>query len=169
MHRTIPHPPWYRQLWPWLLMLMPGLALVGGVVTFWLALTTNNALVVDDYYREGRAINQQLARDRTAAQLGLTGELHREPDGAARLALRAAPDAALPPFVTMRLVHATRAELDRVVNLAAAGAGVYVAALAQLPDSGRWNVMVEDPERRWRLVGTSSGFDTPVVFGKPAR
>lgn len=169
MHRTVLHPPWYRQLWPWLLMVMPGLALVGGAVTFWLALTTNNALVVDDYYREGRAINQQLARDRAAARLGLSGELRREPDGAARLALRTAPDAALPPFVTMRLVHATRAELDRVVNLAAAGAGIYAAAQAQLPDSGRWNVMIEDPERQWRLVATASGFGAPVVFGGPVR
>jgi hypothetical protein len=44
-------------------MLMPATALFGGIATFWLAATTNNALVVDDYYREGKAINQQLARD----------------------------------------------------------------------------------------------------------
>jgi len=165
MHGTIPPAPWYRQLWPWLLMLMPGLALVGGAVTFWLALSTNNALVVDDYYREGRAINQQLARDRAAGQLGLAGELRRDGEGGAHLTLSVASHAALPPFVTLRLVHATRAELDRVVSLAAAGAGVYVATGARLPDSGRWNVMVEDPERRWRLVATSSGFGAPVVFG----
>ena len=83
-------PPWYRQIWPWLLMLMPATALFGGLATFYLAATTNNALVVDDYYREGKAINQQLARDTKATQLGLTATLTRAADGRARIELVAA-------------------------------------------------------------------------------
>ncbi len=55
--------PWYRHAWPWLLAIAPAAALIGGFVTLWLAVTTSDSLVVDDYYREGRAINQQLARD----------------------------------------------------------------------------------------------------------
>ncbi len=78
MTATMPPKPWYRQLWPWLLMSMPAAAIVGGAVTFWLAATSNNALVVDDYYREGKAINLALARDRSAAQMGLAGELTRQ-------------------------------------------------------------------------------------------
>ena len=63
--------PWYRQRWPWLLMIMPATAMFGGIFTWWLAANANNSMVVDDYYREGRAINQQLARDDRATQLGL--------------------------------------------------------------------------------------------------
>jgi len=163
------HPPWYRQVWPWLLMLMPAVAIVAGAVTFWLAVSTNNSMVVDDYYREGKAINRQLARDHAAAELGLGGELVRQADGTALLRLSAKSGAALPPFVTIRLVHATRSELDRAVNLPATGAGRYASPEARLPDEGRWNVLIEDPDRRWRLVGSSTGFDRPLALGEPAR
>ena len=95
----MPPKPWYRQLWPWLLMSMPAAAVVGGAITFWLAATSNNALVVDDYYREGKAINLELDRDRTAAQLGLSAELTREADAAATLRISASAGTALPAFV----------------------------------------------------------------------
>ena len=160
-------PPWYRQAWPWLLMLMPALAIVGGAITFWLAATTNNSLVVDDYYKEGKAINRQLEREQSAERLGLAATIARGPDGGAELRLASAAGAPLPPFVTVRLVHATRAELDRTVTLSATGGGVYRSGQAELPDSGRWNVLVEDPDRSWRLAGSATGFTEPLRLGGP--
>jgi hypothetical protein len=169
MSAATPEPPWYRQVWPWLLMIMPALALVGGGITYWLAATTNNALVVDDYYREGKAINQQLARDRAAVALGLSGELVRGANDAPELRLTATHPAALPPALVLRLVHATRAELDRTIPMTAAGDGRYVAPDARLPAEGRWNVHLEDPGRAWRLLGVSTGFREPVRFGEDRR
>ena len=37
--------PWYRQLWPWLLILPPALSVVGGAVTYYLAVTRPDVLV----------------------------------------------------------------------------------------------------------------------------
>lgn len=163
---TEPPVPWYRQLWPWLLMLMPACAVVGGVITFWLAATTNNSLVVDDYYREGRTINMQLARDEAASSMGLSGALSREAD-AAVLQLQSAAGAALPPFVTVRVLHATRSELDLTLTLAAEGGGLYRSRQQGLPEAGRWNVMIEDPDRRWRLTGSANGFSDPLRLAAP--
>jgi hypothetical protein len=168
MASTMPPKPWYRQPWPWLLMTMPAVAIVGGAITFWLAATSNNALVVDDYYREGKAINLELARDRAAERLGLAAELTREPDASATLRVSANRGVELPSFVNLRLVHATRAELDRTIALASVGAGRYSAPQAQLPATGRWNVVIEDPDRRWRLVGTATGFDSALRLGGDA-
>lgn len=165
----MPPKPWYRQLWPWLLMTMPATAIVGGAITFWLAATSNNALVVDDYYREGKAINLELARDRAAAQFGLAAELTRQADASATLLISANREAVLPAFVNLRLIHATRAELDRAIPLARVGAGRYSAPQAQLPETGRWNVVIEDPERHWRLVGTATGFGSPLRLGADSR
>ena len=120
---TAPPVPWYRQLWPWLLMLMPACAVVGGVITFWLAATTNNSLVVDDYYREGRAINMQLARDEAAASMGLSGSLSRQAD-AAVLQLHSTAGAALPPFVTVR---------GRIGGSAVTAAAVNALARSEIP------------------------------------
>jgi hypothetical protein len=40
--------PWYRQLWPWLLMVPPAAAVIGGFLTLYLALATPDPLVRDD-------------------------------------------------------------------------------------------------------------------------
>ena len=155
--------PWYRQRWPWLLMLMPALAVVGGFITLWFALSTNNAMVVDDYYKEGKAINLELARDREAAQRGLEATLASEGGGVVvRLGAR---NGSLPPFLTLRVVHATRDELDRTFTLARTGPGVYADSNGQLPGPGRWNLLVEDPERTWRLTAAAEGFAGPVRLG----
>ena len=66
--------PWYRHRWPWLLMLGPFAVVVAGFVTMWISFTGADALVVDDYYKQGKAINQDLRRDRVAATLGLGGQ-----------------------------------------------------------------------------------------------
>ena len=67
--------PWYTHRWPWLLMLGPAVVAVAGIATSYVAFTSQDALVVGDYYKKGKAINQDLRRDRAAAALGLAVEL----------------------------------------------------------------------------------------------
>lgn len=155
-------PPWYRQLWPWLLMAMPALALVGGAFTFWLAYSTNNALVVDDYYREGKAINRQLARGRAAAEIGLGARVWTSPDGGVGLRLDAKPGFAAPDEVVLRLVHATLAERDQSIVFRRVGEQYLAPAETRLPGAGRWRLLIEDTRGQWRLTGAASGFDRPV-------
>jgi hypothetical protein len=45
--------PWYRQLWPWLLILPPAMAVIGGAITLYLALTRPDTLVRQDCVRDG--------------------------------------------------------------------------------------------------------------------
>lgn len=82
MQATTP-PPWYRQLWPWLLISLPLTSVILGFLMLWLGLQTNNSMVVDDYYKEGKAINQRIARDQAAAILGVQASLRAAPDGLA--------------------------------------------------------------------------------------
>ncbi|HAY26471.1 MAG TPA: hypothetical protein DIT03_10490, partial [Candidatus Accumulibacter sp.] len=67
--------PWYREPWPWLLMLGPLVVVIAGLVTAYLAVVSNDGLVVDDYYKEGLGINQRTARDQRAADLGIAAEV----------------------------------------------------------------------------------------------
>ncbi len=52
MHDETPMP-WYRQPWPWLLMLPPAAAVIGGALTLYLAITRPDALVRPDCHRDG--------------------------------------------------------------------------------------------------------------------
>jgi hypothetical protein len=45
--------PWYRHVWPWLLMVPPAAAVIGGGVTLYLALTRPDALVRKDCIKDG--------------------------------------------------------------------------------------------------------------------
>ena len=166
--------PWYRQRWPWLLMIMPATAMFGGIFTWWLAANANNSMVVDDYYREGRAINQQLARDDRATQLGLEATLVPGTGAAGGIAVEIAGQLAsvgYPEVLNLKLVHATESALDAQVSLRHAGSGRYVAN-GVLPASGHWIVHLEDPQRSWRLLARTDRFDValklasdPVIAG----
>ncbi len=168
--------PWYRDRWPWLLAIAPTAALLGGFVTLWLAVTSTDSLVVDDYYREGRAINQQLARDRLAAALGLQAELRFEPGTGVHalptvtLQLAAERGTDWPPELGLRIVHATVAALDRQYRLEHVGAGRYRAVGAAPETAGRWLVQLEDAGRSWRLVAPLvTNFDAPLALHAEAR
>ena len=43
--------PWYRQLWPWLLIAPPAASIVGGVALLWVAIASNDGLVTSDSAR----------------------------------------------------------------------------------------------------------------------
>lgn len=143
--------PWYREPWPWLLMAGPAVVVVAGFVTLWLAIKSDDGPVADDHYKRGLAIHQTLNRDRAATALDSRAHLSFNPEaGKVRVVLSggAAPSQPL----RLRLVHPTRADLDRSLLLEARSAGVYEAALA-LPASGRWWVTLEDTTGVWRLAG----------------
>lgn len=51
---TTPTPrPWYRQLWPWLLIIPPLGAVIGGLLTLYLAMTRPDELVDQSCVRDG--------------------------------------------------------------------------------------------------------------------
>lgn len=58
--------PWYRHLWPWLVMAPPLASVIAGVAMIWIAIATNDGLVTPDYYREGIQINERLSAEQAA-------------------------------------------------------------------------------------------------------
>ena len=55
-HRSATHRPWYRHGWVWFLAGIPASAIIAGSITIWIAVSTADSLVADDYYKEGLAI-----------------------------------------------------------------------------------------------------------------
>ena len=145
-----PVKPWYRQFWPWFLIALPASTIVGGIITIVIAVQTADPLVVDDYYKEGLAINQDLDRDRRARELGVTAQVHIAPAGDIQVKLDSRMAHAY-PALTVRLLHATRAEEDRVLQALIGADQRYHVKTDDLP-AGRWHLQIEPPDREWRLT-----------------
>jgi hypothetical protein len=160
--------PWYRHRWPWLLMLGPAIVVVAGFVTLWLAVSSDDGLVADDYYKRGLAINQTLGRLERAAELGIAGTVDVAPDGLVRARLSSARGEPLPPAIRVLLVHPARAGEDVRVTLARTPDGTYLGRATPLVP-GRWQLVVETDA--WRLPaveidGPTAGVDVGSAAGK---
>jgi len=160
---TETHPrPWYREVWPWLLMLPPALSVAGGVTMVYLATHTPSALVVDDYARIDELTSERFDRDRAAARLGVEAELTFAPAPArVELSLRAPPPFTPPRALKLALRHATNPAADREIELLRAGEG-YAAPADLVPGHYRLELMPADGA--WRLAGELRGSGTRIVL-----
>ena len=145
--------PWYREPWPWILMAGPLVVVVAGFATLWIAIQTNDGLVENDYYKRGLAINQILYREKLASILGLHGELQLNPEQTrVTLQLSAVSGGTLPPLVLLRVIFPARTGKDQTVRLQSVGQGIYQGELSP-PSSGKWQLILEDVAKTWRLTG----------------
>jgi len=140
--------PWYRQAWPWFLISLPASAVIGGITTLILAVNSPNALVVDDYYKEGLAINQEKHRLANADRMGMTGLL-RSDGKQLTLSLTSQP-AVSEPALTLNIIHSTRAELDRELTLQRLSDGRYATDLPILPP-GNWYLRLQAGDASWQI------------------
>lgn len=141
---------WYREPWPWFLIVLPMTAVVASIITIWLAVKSDDGLVTDDYYKQGMAINQSLDRDLAARALGLRAELLLQ--GQMLSVKLSGKLATLPETLQLTLAHPTQSGRDQKITLRQSGPGHYGASLAY-PGSGRWHVLLEPPQADWRLSG----------------
>ena len=119
--------PWYREPWVWLMIALPMTAVIGGMITIYLAVTTSDGLVVDDYYKRGKAINRDLARDEAAARYQLRASIDIDlRDNRMQLQLESATAELLPKILTFSLLHPTQPGHDQVIILQHAGDGVIM-------------------------------------------
>jgi hypothetical protein len=143
--------PWYLHLWPWLLMLGPLLVIVAGGYTSWLAFSHPDALVVGDYYKKGKAINQDLRREKAAAAMDLKLALSYDAS-AGRLTGTVAGKTLPQGAMTLKLIHSTRPDRDIMLPLQTDAQGAFALSLPML-DAAHWQVLLEDGGGAWRLGG----------------
>lgn len=145
-------PPWYRQFWPWFLFGLPGIVVVAGLTTWWIAANNADTLVAEDYYKEGLAINRELSKQRLAERLGVDATLSYR-DGHLDVSLSAT---ILPAALALELSHPLDANRDQALQLAQITPGLY-SAPADLGDDQRWLWQLEpidvDEDGRWQLLG----------------
>ena len=142
--------PWYKQLWPWILIAIPVVTAIKAVHTIVVMQQHSPDLVVDDYYKAGRAINMQLAKYREAALRNLDAHVLVAGN---RAVVRFAENTVLDGTVHLDFYHPTLAERDFALDAERSGELLYVATLPVTP-SGKWQLVVSDASKDWKLRAT---------------
>ena len=141
---------WYKQPLVLMIIAIPLSAVLGGISMIYLAITTDDGLVKDDYYKYGKQINLVLGRDIEAKRIGLTGHFDLEPKTGTVLVKLATTKSLLPASISLELQHATRAGHDQSIELVLTPDNNYHGLIKELIP-GRWYVQLTTP--LWRLTG----------------
>ena len=144
--------PWYRHPWPWLLMVVPAASMVVGTTMLILALNSPGDVVVDNYYEEGRGINQSFAMDHAARDLGMSARLELDTNqDVARIHLDGRQESGL----QLRVYHAIESGRDRHFFFLPLGPGEYqlesTDLVGMLQGNSRWYLELRDVNDEWRL------------------
>ncbi|MDU0355093.1 FixH family protein [Paraglaciecola aquimarina] len=66
---------WYKQFWPWFLIIVPLTSMILSFTMMHLAFNTDDSMVIDDYYKEGKGINVKLQAIQKAKELGIVTQM----------------------------------------------------------------------------------------------
>ncbi len=161
---------WYQNPMVWMVIFFPAVAVVAGISTIFIAIESDDGLVVDDYYKQGLQINQVIDHDRRARELGLTALVDANADnGQIHLKLSALPGYEFPPEITFKLIHRTIAGYDQVTTLSRVGDAEYQGFIKPPIIEGRWTVQVL-ADKSWRLRKSfTSGEASNILLNISAR
>ncbi len=136
----------------WMVIFFPSLAVVAGTITIIIAMNTEDSLVVDEYYKEGLAINEVIKYDQQAKQLGLSAFVDaNSQSGEILISISAETSLQLPEEITFKLIHRTRSGLDQTTVLQRKDNSADYRGYVRPPIiEGRWTVQVI-AEQQWRL------------------
>ena len=149
--------PWYKQFWPWVLILLPGTVVVAGLTMVFIANRHADDLVVDEYYKDGLAINRQLEKKQRAQALGINAQLHF---GAAMVSAHTSGPIEAGELKLL-MSHPLEADRDFDITLNRQEAGVYRGKLPQaIAPRWHWTLELElEDGQGWRLDGSVQASD----------
>ena len=125
--------PWYRQFWFWFVFAPLILVICVSMVTVTIAFRHADDVVIDNYYKEGKAINQKLDEDRRAYEMHLSAHL-RFDRVTGEIFVTIANQQALPDQLLLLLAHPFEADLDQDILLKRVSDGRYRGELQRKVD-----------------------------------
>ena len=144
--------PWYKHLWPWIII-----AILACSVTLTLSMVTiavNNPdnLVNDNYYEAGKGINRSLDRELLAQTLQLRAKVHLdELTGEVEVHLTGNSN---PNTLELNLISPTQPEKDRKINLTRSDSepGRYIGQVTDKVEGRRFvELLGVEGDRTWRM------------------
>ena len=137
-----------RWIWPGILIAGPASVIVACIITAYFVIQHPDGLVASDYYKQGKAINAQLAQLRRAEELGLHTMKMVATD---RAVLITFSDSALRDRIEVILAHPVDPNLDIRADVSPNAAGTYEIALPKKLSERRRVIVTDSPVRSWRV------------------
>lgn len=135
--------PWYKTPWMYLVIALPLSAVVGGIITIFITNANQPDMVVDDYYKKGKAINLELSLYKKTKELGLEFKVKFEEN---RLVIT--PNKAH-PALKVSLVHSTLKRKDLELVATPNAMGQLTATFEQNLD-GKWQLFLAPMDDSWK-------------------
>lgn len=159
--------PWYKHLWPWIIIgiLTCSVTLTLSMVT--IAVTHPDNLVSDNYYEAGKGINRSLDRELLAQTLKLRASVTLD-DVTGEADLRLTGNSQ-PETLVLNLISPTQPEKDRKIVLARnpAQPGRYVGQMSDRVEGRRFvELLGVENSQTWRLFEEESiSRDKDLILG----
>ena len=139
---------WYKQFWPWFLIIVPLTSMVLSFTMMKFAFDSEDSMVNDDYYKEGRVINLQLQKIELAKTLNIVTSTKVSSDSIAVTFTSGAPESG--KAMVLDFFHPTQDFKDFSVTLLRDASGTYRAPLdTQL--EGKWQLSLHPYEQDWKI------------------
>ncbi len=188
-HKDNNIPPWYKQFWPWFLIILPGVVVIASIGLVILAFHKADQLIDENYYNNGLAINTVKHDIEQAALLGITVDLTLSKTErqwrfeAQYSALNNSEKSRQPHYLLVTLEHPLEQSLDQTLLLRSVGSN-YIAYFDLTTTQGHseifkfegkqfWYIDIQpanalaQPISSWRLKGRFYSSDTQLTLGQP--
>jgi hypothetical protein len=144
--------PWYKHLWPWIIIAILSVSVTLTLSMVTIAVTHPDNLVSDNYYEAGKGINRALDREHLAQDLKMHARVHLD-DLTGEADLRLTGDSQ-PETLVLSLLSPTQPEKDRKIIMARSQAepGRYVGQLSDRIQGRRFvELLGVENGQTWRL------------------
>ncbi|MDP0563160.1 MAG: FixH family protein [Candidatus Endonucleobacter sp. (ex Gigantidas childressi)] len=149
--------PWHAEPWAWFIVGIMMFSVCWGSFEVYLAFHNADSMVIDDYYKNGKAINTDLTRDQNAQQqnIGATlviddliGEVH---------VFLTALSKNYPQQLKLSLLSPVFSSKDKVITLNRSVSGDYIGQL-QEQATGDYYIQLETFDQMIPEVGYETGW-----------
>lgn len=142
--------PWYKHLWPWIIIGILATSVCLSLTMVSIAVRNPDNLVNDNYYEAGKGINRSLDRELLAQTLNLKASVRLdELTGEVEVRLTGNSD---PQALELNLISPTQPAKDRKVQLTRTEPGRYVGQLDDKVDGRRFvELLGSQDDHVWRL------------------
>ncbi len=142
--------PWYKQFWLWFILTPLFIVFAVGFSMLYLAIVTDDGVVVDNFYKDGKGIIVRHEEDQFARDHKLQATINWEANTLSlNLIGQLTP---LPETLELLIVYPTAKAYDVTVILAHRGLGEYQGALTE-PVEGLRELQLQpiNAQQSWRL------------------